>query len=86
MLFSEYNLTVEYYRVPFLAVIGRPPLNSTQVKMTLKVNPLHWFSRKWVGADILVFSGGHWWNEDKTINYELLFLPPTWDLYIIYEC
>ncbi|KAF2307689.1 hypothetical protein GH714_030809 [Hevea brasiliensis] len=69
MRFSEYNLTVEYYRVPFLVVVGRPPLDSpTYIKMTVKVDQLHWFSRKWVGADILVFSGGHWWNEYKTLK------------------
>ncbi|KAF2307666.1 hypothetical protein GH714_030686 [Hevea brasiliensis] len=74
MRFSEYNLTVEYYRVPFLVVVGRPPLDSpTYIKMTVKVDQLHWFSRKWVGADILVFSGGHWWNEYKTLKIGCYF-------------
>lgn len=79
MRFSEHNLTVEYYRVPFLVVVGRPPLDSsTDVKMTVKVDQLHWFSEKWVGADVLVFGGGHWWNEDKTLKmYELLILLPS---------
>ncbi|EEF31856.1 conserved hypothetical protein [Ricinus communis] len=72
--FSEYNLTVEYYRVPFLVSVGRPPVNSSvDVKMTVKVDRLHWFSTKWVGADILVFSGGHWWNEDKTVKMGCYF-------------
>uniref|UniRef100_A0A2C9V802 Uncharacterized protein n=1 Tax=Manihot esculenta TaxID=3983 RepID=A0A2C9V802_MANES len=74
MRFSEHNLTVEYYRVPFLVVVGRPPLDSsTDVKMTVKVDQLHWFSEKWVGADVLVFGGGHWWNEDKTLKMGCYF-------------
>ncbi|KAB5552145.1 hypothetical protein DKX38_009456 [Salix brachista] len=69
MRFSEYNLTVEYYRAPFLVFIGRPPQNSPAgVKMTIKVDQLHWFSRNWEGADVLMFNSGHWWNEDKTVK------------------
>ncbi|GAB2235923.1 hypothetical protein Droror1_Dr00026368 [Drosera rotundifolia] len=65
--FQEYNLTVEYYRVPFLVRISRPPPNSPpQVRGAIRIDKLHWFSNKWSGADILIFSGGHWWTEDKT--------------------
>ncbi|KAG0459074.1 hypothetical protein HPP92_022202 [Vanilla planifolia] len=28
IFYEEYNLTVEYYRAPFLVAIGRPPPNS----------------------------------------------------------
>ncbi|KAJ4830058.1 hypothetical protein Tsubulata_009672, partial [Turnera subulata] len=67
--FGEYNLTVEYYRVPFLVYNGRPPPNSsTAIRTTVKVDQLHWFSKLWQGADVLVFNGGHWWNEDKTVK------------------
>ncbi|CAK7341917.1 unnamed protein product [Dovyalis caffra] len=35
MRFGEYNLTVEYYRAPFLVFTGRPPQNSPAgIKMT----------------------------------------------------
>nr|XP_027065780.1 protein trichome birefringence-like 8 [Coffea arabica] len=69
MHFEEYNLTVEYYRVPFLVIIDRPPKDSPkEVRGAIRVDRLHWYSAKWVGADILLFSPGHWWNEDKTLK------------------
>ncbi|KAL5137245.1 Protein trichome birefringence-like 8 [Glycine soja] len=74
MRFQEYNLTVEYYRTPFLCVIGRPPQNSSSnVRSTIRLDELHWYFNKWVEADVLVFNSGHWWNPDKTIKLGIYF-------------
>lgn len=64
--FHLYNMIVEYYRVPFLVAIGPPPANSsTVVKKSIRVDQLHGFSQRWVGADVIVFNSGHWWTQDK---------------------
>ncbi|KAI9107956.1 hypothetical protein K1719_020829 [Acacia pycnantha] len=69
MKFPDFNLMVEYYRIPFLSVLASPPPTSPpQVQKVIKLDKLHWFSHMWVGAHVLVFNSGHWWNPHKTTN------------------
>ncbi|XP_039015741.1 protein trichome birefringence-like 8 [Hibiscus syriacus] len=64
--FHDYNLTIEYYRTPFIAFLARRPITvPTQVKVIVKVDQLHWRSKQWKGANVIVFNTGHWWNKEK---------------------
>ncbi|XP_078434470.1 TRICHOME BIREFRINGENCE-LIKE 9 [Wolffia australiana] len=72
--FPDHNLTVEYYRTPFLVAVGRPPPSSPPtVKKAVRVDALHWQSRRWAGADLLVFNAGHWWSREKTLKLGCYF-------------
>ncbi|XVF76151.1 hypothetical protein PTKIN_Ptkin13bG0243100 [Pterospermum kingtungense] len=74
MRFQEYNLTVEYYRTPFLVVNTRPPIDApAQVKSIIKVDELHWRSTQWTTVDVIVFNTGHWWNKEKIVKMGCYF-------------
>lgn len=69
MRFQDYNLTVEYFREPFLVVVGRLPKNAPEgVRGVIRVDKLRWLGSKWTNTDILVFNTGHWWNRHKTVK------------------
>ncbi|KAI5073186.1 hypothetical protein GOP47_0011199 [Adiantum capillus-veneris] len=59
--FLDYNARVEFYRSHFLVAEGRQGK-----RLTLRLDIIDKTSKKWLNADVLVFTTGHWWTHGKT--------------------
>lgn len=71
MVFADYNLSVEYYRAPFLVLLDRfdNSSNSTvRARGAVRLDALPRHAARWAGADVIVLNTGHWWNPHKTIK------------------
>eukprot|EP00850_Spirogloea_muscicola_P015191 SM000114S24154 [mRNA] locus=s114:262071:267559:- [translate_table: standard] len=71
-VFRDHNLTVEFFRSPFLVLQTRPPSSSSIPAKVQSVIKLDVPDRKWgqfaAGADVVVFNNGHWFTHSKTIG------------------
>ncbi|KAM6541210.1 hypothetical protein CsatB_005657 [Cannabis sativa] len=67
--FDHFNCTVEYYRSPFLVLLGHPPPKSPpNVKYALKVDQMDRTANRWNQADLLILNSGRWWTYEKTLR------------------
>ncbi|KAL3694894.1 hypothetical protein R1sor_008545 [Riccia sorocarpa] len=73
--FLSKNLTIDYYRSPFLVAGGRdlPPRSPKRVVATLKLDKMGRIGANWHKADILVINTGHWWTMTKTYRQGVYF-------------
>ncbi|KAL4183935.1 hypothetical protein AMTRI_Chr11g100790 [Amborella trichopoda] len=67
--FRSHNITLEYFRSPFLVQRSSPPKNAPKrVKSTVKLDRLDSISKRWIQSDFLIFNSGQWWTHMKTFD------------------
>ncbi|KAL7000542.1 hypothetical protein U1Q18_001693 [Sarracenia purpurea var. burkii] len=62
---KDYNCSVEFHWSPFLVQLDTNEANGTKV---LSLDKLAASSRRWRGADIMVFNTGHWWVHGRKLK------------------
>ncbi|KAL2632809.1 hypothetical protein R1flu_004288 [Riccia fluitans] len=73
--FLTNNLSVDYYRSPFLVAGGSdvPARSPKRVVGTLKLEKMGRIGANWHKADILIINTGHWWTSTKTYDRGVYF-------------
>ncbi|KAM7277336.1 hypothetical protein ACFE04_019202 [Oxalis oulophora] len=61
----DYNCIVEFYWSPFLVQLDE---SKGKGEVILRLDKLDETSKKWEGADIMVFNGGNWWMHSGKIR------------------
>lgn len=60
---QEYELTVSYYKAPYLVDI-----EIENGKRVLKLEEISMNGNAWVGADVISFNTGHWWSHTGSLQ------------------
>ncbi|CAK9326944.1 unnamed protein product [Citrullus colocynthis] len=61
--FIEYELTVSYYKAPYLVDI-----EIENGKRVLRLEEISMNGNAWVGADVISFNTGHWWSHTGSMQ------------------